>query len=141
MTARTSLISSVGKSRTEFCVSDVFMFRSDNKYTDAYLFDGSVRMLHDERENCTIKTLQVEFASEFVLIKRGCLVRRTEILDMTRDFSTCLSTVLLSTGMYVPVSRREVPKIRQLIKARDLEEFKEREELDALLNVAENMDV
>ena len=71
MTARTSLKSSVGLNRFEFDVSDIVMFKSDHKYTDAYLFDGNVHMIHDEKENSTIKSLQKEFKDEFVVIRRG----------------------------------------------------------------------
>lgn len=128
MTARTELCSTVGRSRKVFDVSDIIMFKSDHKYTDAYMFDGEVNMLHDEKENCTIKMLQAEFSDEFVVVKRGCLVRRSALLDMTRnDNSSGMHTAVLANGLYVAVSRREVPAIRKLLVARDLAELALRE--------------
>ena len=58
---------------------------------------------------------------------------------MTRNIATGLYTLLLSTGMYVAVSRREVPNIRAMLKARDIAEIESREELEALLNAEENI--
>lgn len=95
-------------------VDAVVMFIASDKYVDAYYADGSSLMLDDLKEN-TIKALTAEYGDEFVEVRRGCLVRRSEIRSV-RVVENSTSELVMACDMRVPVSRRKLPTVRRVVR-------------------------
>lgn len=85
---------------------------------------GVVHMLHDDTSKSgTINHLEKEFSDEFILVKRGCLVRRAEIVSIARDLATGRRNLQLTNGVCLPVSRREAPAVREMLQQRENEKL------------------
>lgn len=94
-------------------VDTIVMLRADTKYVDAYDADGSSCILDNVKEN-TIKALALEFGDLFVEVRRGCLVRRSEIRSVATDAKNN-AEVVLKCDMRVPLSRRRKAAILKLV--------------------------
>ena len=113
MTARAFLTSTINKSVTLLSPECIVMFIADTKYVDAYDADGNSYILDDLKEN-TIKALALEFGDDFLDVRRGCLVRRSEIRSISGLKNS--SVLTLKSDMRVLVSRRKRSEVNAVIR-------------------------
>lgn len=109
-TTSARFVHKVGHKKRRYVQPDeVVAFEANQKYVDACLTDGT-RIILDQ-DSDTIKALTVEF-TEFVLINRGILVRRSAIQKMERLVGK--SNYVVHAGHFVfQVSRRCVTATRE----------------------------
>lgn len=108
--ARTHLTQTIGGNKTEIAVADVEIFQSSCKYTNARTQDAEF-ILDGLQEN-NVSHLMVEFAEDFIRVKRGCLVRRSSIECVKRILGGSY-LLRLKSGVYMPAARREIQHLRK----------------------------
>lgn len=99
--------------KKEIPIDEIVMFRAEHKYVDAYDRDGTAYILDDYTEN-RIRSLYAEYADLFIEVRRGCLVRKTEIRHVTTGGKEA-PQVVTKTDLRVPISRRNVSSIRRFV--------------------------
>lgn len=99
-------------------VESIVSFHADQKYVRmVYHSEGDANaLLQESLIDESLKTLETEFAQDFVRIHRNSLVRVDEIVSIERDASGQNTVALRSTGDMLPVSRRHVAALRQRVK-------------------------
>lgn len=92
-------------------VSDAVAFIAIDKYVEMFLDDGRSFLLPTVKEN-SIKALSAEFADEFTMVKRGSLVRLSEVTGYA--LGVYMPRVIVK-GMvkHIAVSRRLRKSIKQ----------------------------
>ena len=113
---RTHISAQVAGSLLLIPIADILCFLADQKYiTVKYLKDGQVveTIIED-----TLKSLEEEFADDFIRIHRNALIRKNRIegLHKQPDGRTLLKLLQLDEGL--EVSRRHLSAIRKLIKGK-----------------------
>ncbi len=113
---RTHISAQVAGSLLLIPIADILCFLADQKYiTVKYLKDGQVveTIIED-----TLKSLEEEFADDFIRIHRNALIRKNRIegLHKQPDGRTLLKLLQLDEGL--KVSRRHLSAIRKLIKGK-----------------------
>ncbi len=91
-------------------VEKIHYLKADQKYVSAVWPDGE--LLIDD----SLKSLEQEFASQFIRIHRNTLVARRHIQGLEKDDegNACISLSNLETRL--PVSRRHVSSVRKALK-------------------------
>jgi len=99
---------------TLISIDSIHFFRADQKYVAVYHEDG-ISLIDD-----SLKSLEAEFADDFVRIHRGALIKvdKIETLDKTPDGKT---RVVLRGGSHdddnhLIISRRHVAEVRRRLK-------------------------
>ena len=93
-------------------VSEVYYFRADQKYVLAVHENGEL-LLED-----TLKSLEERFANQFIRIHRNALVALNAIQSLHKQSDGKVQIVLHHVEEPLEISRRHLPQVRQLIKAR-----------------------
>lgn len=95
-------------------VGDVLYFKAEMKYVTAVLANGQ-HLLED-----SLTQLETEFGERFVRVHRNCLVARKAIVGYERgaDAEGEPAWMLLLDGIAesIPVSRRQWPHVKELLK-------------------------
>jgi two-component system response regulator AlgR len=95
-------------------VDSVVSFHADQKYVRMLYMAaaGPQEALLDE----ALKSLEAEFAADFVRIHRNSLVRVSLIAGLTRNDAGQCFVHMASTGDTLPVSRRHLSHLKQLLQ-------------------------
>jgi two-component system response regulator AlgR len=95
-------------------VDSIVSFHADQKYVlTVYLAEGRLQeAIIDE----PLKTLEEEFAADFIRVHRNSLVRLTAIEQLHRDDSGQYSLSMRISGADIPVSRRHVAALKQRLR-------------------------
>ena len=93
-------------------LSDVYYFRADQKYVLAVHKNGEL-LLED-----TLKSLEERFNDQFIRIHRNALVALNAIQSLHKEADGKVQIVLHEIEESLEISRRHLPQVRQLIKAR-----------------------
>jgi len=93
-------------------VSDVRYFRAEQKYVEMRHSDG-IALIEE-----SLKSLEDEFADQFVRIHRNALVANKAIAGLERDSLGRSHIRLFGCDERLDVSRRHVSEVRQLLKSR-----------------------
>ncbi|MFI8479668.1 LytTR family DNA-binding domain-containing protein [Pseudomonas sp. NPDC078700] len=110
--SRTTVVQCLGGKLKELPVSQVAYFEASDKLVDAHGIDGKVLVITD-----TIACLEAEFADLFVRTHRSVLVARRLLESVDYSAINSNGTVkLLGVDHPIKASRREVPKIRDILK-------------------------
>ena len=107
--ARTHISSRTRRGIVLIPVKDIFYFRAEHKYVTVRYPDGEV-LIED-----TLKDLEQEFGDQFVRIHRNCLIATEYLFALEKNSSGQPSVRLRGVEETLDVSRRHVPKIRQLM--------------------------
>jgi len=93
-------------------VSDIKYFRAEQKYVEMRHSDG-IALIEE-----SLKSLEDEFAGQFVRIHRNALVANKAIAGLERDSLGRNHVRLFDCDERLDVSRRHVAEVRRLLKAR-----------------------
>jgi len=95
--------------------AQIVAFHADQKYVRlTYLADDRLStVLIDE----SLKSLEHEFAEDFVRIHRNSLIRASSIESLSQDAAGQYFVSLRSGGSDLPVSRRQLPAVRQRLRS------------------------
>lgn len=93
-------------------LADVYCFRADQKYVLAIHKNGEL-LLED-----TLKSLEERFENQFIRIHRNALVAMNAIQSLHKQPDGKVQVVLHDVEEGLEISRRHLPQVRQLIKAR-----------------------
>lgn len=115
-------VSAAGQRRSHLCarvrgnlelidIDDVLYLQADNKYITVAA--GDRHILIEE----SLKSLEEEFAGLFIRIHRNALVASAAICGLEKDADGHCRVVLEGTDERLEVSRRQLPAVRQYIKA------------------------
>lgn len=118
---RGSGIGADGQRRTHLCarvrgslrlvpVSEVVYLLAEDKYVVVHGEHGEV--LIEE----SLKSLEVEFADQFVRIHRNCLIALDRLLALERDLEGNMHARLRGADRALEISRRCLPELRALAK-------------------------
>ena len=102
----------IGSDLQIVALADVYYFRADQKYVLAVHKQGEL-LLED-----TLKSLEERFTDQFVRIHRNALVALNAIQTLHKDADGRVQVLLHDTDDALEISRRHLPHVRQLIKAR-----------------------
>jgi two-component system, LytTR family, response regulator AlgR len=111
----------VEKRRTHLCarlrgslrlipIEDIRYLHAEEKYVVVYHARG------EDLIEESLKSLETEFADQFVRIHRNCLVAREELTELRRSSDGRIEAVLKHGDKPLDVSRRCVPQLREFIK-------------------------
>ena len=107
--ARANISVSSGNRIRLVSVADVISFHADQKY---------VRMVHSGGEDIiedSLKTLEQEFAADFVRVHRNSLVRVSMIEEFSRDESGLYHIRMRNSATPLAVSRRHVSQVKKCL--------------------------
>ena len=93
-------------------LAEVYYFRADQKYVLAVHKQGEL-LLED-----TLKSLEERFAEQFIRIHRNALVALTAIQSLHKQPDGKVTVILHDVAEPLEISRRHLPQVRQIIKAR-----------------------
>ncbi|NNJ73406.1 MAG: response regulator transcription factor [Enterobacterales bacterium] len=93
-------------------LTDVYYFRADQKYVLAVHKNGEL-LLED-----TLKSLEDRFSEHFLRIHRNALVALNAIQSLHKQADGKVQVMLHGVAEPLEISRRHLPQVRQLIKAR-----------------------
>jgi DNA-binding LytR/AlgR family response regulator len=109
---RTSIQQSMGRKCTEWPITDVAYFSASHKYVSAYRADGASLILTD-----TLQELEADFGALFIRTHRGTLAARHLVESIEHNQAhTAYLLRLKGLDEPVPLARREVPRVRELIR-------------------------
>jgi two-component system response regulator AlgR len=91
-------------------IGDVLYLLAEDKYVVVHHTKGEV--LIEE----ALKSLETEFADNFVRIHRNCLVARDRIGGLTRSADGRIFAQIEGAGAPLEVSRRNLPGLRKLVR-------------------------
>jgi len=91
-------------------VEEIRYFQADQKYV--VVSTGTAQLLIEE----TLKSLEQEFADQFVRIHRNALVARHYISGLGKDDDGCAQLSLAGVEQTLEVSRRHIADVRKLVK-------------------------
>lgn len=91
-------------------VAEVLCLRADSKYTEV-IWSGEPVLLDD-----SLKQLEDSLGARFVRVHRNALVRIDAIVELGRDVSGQAIVRLNGMDEPVPVARRHVTRLRELLK-------------------------
>jgi two-component system response regulator AlgR len=111
----------VEKRRTHLCarlrgslrlipIEDIRYLHAEEKYVVVHHARG------EDLIEESLKSLETEFAEQFVRIHRNCLVAREELTELRRSSDGRIEAVLKHGDKPLEVSRRCVPQLREFIK-------------------------
>lgn len=109
-TRRTHICARVREGLELIPVADIFFFHADQKYTTVRYRDGEV--LIDE----SLKSLETEFAPEFVRIHRNALVGLAHLQSIERDAQGRHFAIIRDCDERLAVSRRHAPTLRRNLR-------------------------
>ncbi|MEN8204743.1 MAG: LytTR family DNA-binding domain-containing protein [Pseudomonadota bacterium] len=92
-------------------VEEIRYFQADQKYV--VVGTGETQLLIEE----TLKSLEQEFADQFVRIHRNALVARHYIIGLGKDEDGHAQVSLAGVEQTLEVSRRHIADVRKLVKA------------------------
>jgi two-component system, LytTR family, response regulator AlgR len=109
------------KRRTQLCarlrgslrlipIEDIRYLHAEEKYVVVHHARG------EDLIEESLKSLETEFAEQFVRIHRNCLVAREELTELRRSSDGRIEAVLKHGDKPLDVSRRCVPQLREFIK-------------------------
>jgi two-component system response regulator AlgR len=107
--ARTHISSRTRKGIVLIPVKDIFYFRAEHKYVTVRYPEGEV-LIED-----TLKDLEEEFGDRFARIHRNCLIATEYLFALEKNASGQPCVRLRGIDEALDVSRRHLPKIRQLM--------------------------
>ena len=110
-----------GKRRTHLCarlrgslrliaIEDIRYLQADEKYVVVHHARG------EDLIEESLKSLETEFADNFVRIHRNCLVSREELVELRRASDGRIEAVLRHGDKPLEVSRRCVPHLRDMVR-------------------------
>ena len=91
-------------------IGDILYLLAEDKYVVVHHAKGEV--LIEE----ALKTLETEFADNFVRIHRNCLVARDRIAGLTRSTDGRIFAQIEGAAAPLEVSRRNLPGLRKLVR-------------------------
>ena len=109
--ARQRICARVRGSLQLIAVSEIRYFQADQKYVTVCTAD--TRVLIEE----TLKSLEEEFAGQFIRIHRNALVAAGFIAGLERDADGRFRVCLQGVDELLEISRRHIARVRQLVKA------------------------
>jgi two-component system LytT family response regulator len=103
-----------GRVAMEYKLDDIVAFESSQKYTEVVLRKNERRPILD----ISLVELEKRYGDLFVRSHRGVLVRRDSVVSMSRTLNG-MYDVHLNNGHVSPISRREKPVIRSIVKSNE----------------------
>ncbi len=114
-------VASNGKRRSHLCarlrgslrliaIEDIRYLQADEKYVVVHHARG------EDLIEESLKSLETEFADNFVRIHRNCLVSREELVELRRASDGRIEAVLRHGDKPLEVSRRCVPHLRDMVR-------------------------
>lgn len=111
----------IGKRRSHLCarlrgslrliaIEDIRYLHAEEKYVVVYHARG------EDLIEESLKSLETEFADNFVRIHRNCLVARDELIELRRAADGRIEAVLQHGDKPLEVSRRCVPHLREMVR-------------------------
>ncbi len=91
-------------------IEDIRYLQAEEKYVVVHHARG------EDLIEESLKSLETEFAEQFVRIHRNCLVAREELTELRRSGDGRIEAVLKHGDKPLDVSRRCVPQLREFIK-------------------------
>jgi two-component system response regulator AlgR len=108
--ARTHVAARLGDQVRLIAIPDVYYFVADQKYTTVRHKGGS-ELIEDP-----LRTLEEEFASQFVRVHRNALVSIRQLAAIERDAAGQYHVVLRDIGERLDVSRRLAGELRERLR-------------------------
>lgn len=93
-------------------VADIRYFQADNKYVTVRTSEGE--FLIEE----ALKSLEEEFAADFIRIHRNALVAGSYLSGLEKDGEGRVCAVLRGVDARLEISRRQLPEVRRVLKGR-----------------------
>ena len=107
--ARTHISSRTRRGIVLIPIKDIFFFRAEHKYVTVRYPEGEV-LIED-----TLKDLENEFGDRFARIHRNCLIATEYLYALEKNVNGQPAVRLRGIDETLDVSRRHLPKIRQLM--------------------------
>ena len=107
--ARTHISSRTRRGIVLIPIKDIFFFRAEHKYVTVRYPEGEV-LIED-----TLKDLENEFGERFARIHRNCLIATEYLYALEKNVNGQPAVRLRGIDETLDVSRRHLPKIRQLM--------------------------
>lgn len=108
--ARTHLCARLRGNLTLVALDEISHFTAEDKYVIAHMPSGEI-LIED-----ALKSLEDEFAGQFLRIHRNCLVAIVKISGLKRIAGNRFAVLLAPSGCALEVSRRSLPGLRKLLK-------------------------
>ena len=105
-------LSSAGK--TEFILAkDVEYCKAAGDYVEIFMLDKQLSLFSG-----TLKSIEEQLPSTFIKVHRSFIVNLEQVVSITsnKQGSNSGALLILHTGAEIPVSRRILPKIREVVK-------------------------
>lgn len=107
---RTHLSTSVQGNLQIIPIEKIYYLKADQKYVTAVWSEGEL-LLDD-----SLKSLEQEFASQFIRIHRNTLVALEHIMGLEKDEVGNLTIKLQGSETQLPVSRRHASHVRKILR-------------------------